>query len=168
MLPKKILYYSCLFLFIIIITGIFLFVNYHNANAFISSINYWFLLNEILYKFQLDFFEYLYYNFPKIYFYISLLIILIPIYCFKSFLSKKLSIFDVFLLLMVDFIVAIGWIFPFELFNYPQILFLLEYYFVGLSIFVFVLNICISYRLAESILNFIIKFSKKIYQKIRL
>ncbi len=168
MLPKKIFYYLLLFLFTVIFTGIFLFVNYYSANSFVSSFNYWLLINEMIFKFYLNFFEYIYYNFPKIYMYSSLFVILIPIFCVKNLLKKSHSLLDCMLILILNFFIFIGLIFPFELFNYPDILNILEYYYIYLCFFSLFVTIFLFFRLSESLIFYLKKLFIFLSDTIRL
>lgn len=168
MLPKKIFYYLFLFLFTVIFTGIFLFVNYYSANSFVSSFNYWLLINEMIFKFNLKFFEYIYYNFPKIYMYSSLFVILIPIFCVKNLFKKHHSLLDCLLIFILIFFIFIGLIFPFDLFDYPDILNTLEYYFIFLCFFSLIITIFLSFRISESLMFYLKKLFIFLYNKIRL
>lgn len=166
MLPKKIIYYTFLIPFSIIITGIFLYVNYYVANRFLSSINYWFLLNEMFYKVALEFFEYIYYNFPKIYLYSTMFVTIIPIYCSYQFWKNKQSIVEIFLMMFLTFFTAFGLIFPFDLYDYSSSLIGLEYYYFVLFAITIVINLLMGFRLAKNIIDRMIKLLKFLWGKL--
>lgn len=165
---KKIFYYFFLIFIILLITVLFLLVNKFTAIHFLSNINFWFLSNELLFQIKTEFFRNIYYYFPKYILYVNLFCILIPIYCFKKISENKYGILVILLVFFATFMGFIGLFFPFEKYEYSIAVEILQYYMFIQLIFVFGLNIYLSFKMSKYMLNKIIKLLKKIYSKLKL